>query len=209
MFESPIDLKDLRSSLDDARRTATGFATMFATQSTKARTEMTDRFEQSVSAVRSQALTVANLANAVATRAEGRIEPMVTMFVDRLPAPMDRFAADMTKQGKALRAKAHSMVVDALTDTPASTATVSTATKTVPAPVAPTARKTAAAKTTSKTTAKTTAKATAKTAATKTAKAAQTAKTAAVSTAKATVKKATVKNAARKASVTAWYSAHT
>ena len=198
MFESPIDLKDLRSSLDDARRTATGFATMFATKSTKARTEMTDRFEQSVSAVRSQALTVANLANAVATRAEGRIDPMVTMFVDRLPAPMDRFAADMTKQGKALRAKAHSMVVDALTDTPASTATVSTATKTVPAPVAPTARKTAAAKTTTKTTAK----ATAKTAATKTAKAAQTAKTAAVSTAKATVKKATVKNAARKASVT-------
>ena len=33
---------------------------------------------------------------------------MITMFVDRLPAPMDRFAADMTKQSKALRAKAQS-----------------------------------------------------------------------------------------------------
>jgi hypothetical protein len=176
MFESPIDLTEIRSALTDAGHTVVGFATLALKKSNEVRLDVTKKYEAQISDLRSQALTLAERAGETVSEIEDRVEPIVNRVTDRLPAPAASVARTLQSQGKALRHKAHEAVVEALTvDAPVAkvpakvTAAAKVTAKSAAAPTTKPAAKTSvktpvktAAKTpvrTSKTLAKTSAKA--------------------------------------------------
>jgi hypothetical protein len=115
MFESPIDLTEIRSALTDAGHTVVGFATLALKKSNEVRLDVTKKYEAQISDLRSQALTLAERAEETVSEIEDRVEPIVNRVTDRLPAPAASVARTLQSQGKALRHKAHEAVVDALT----------------------------------------------------------------------------------------------
>ena len=75
MFESPLDLTELRSVLTDAGHTAAGFATLAAKKSTELRADFNDRYAKRASDARTRAVDAANRYDAVVTKVEARLEP--------------------------------------------------------------------------------------------------------------------------------------
>ena len=191
MFETPtIDIQELRSTLTEAGNTAAGFAVLAAKRANDMRLDATSRYSTQINEFRKQALVVVNRVESARADMEAAVEPTLTKVMDRLPAPAAKVAAQAQEAVKSFQAKAHDMVVEALTAE-------------VPTPKAP-AAKTAAKpsvaktaivkKTVSKTAVAKTAKSAAKTAVAKTAKPAK--KIVAKTAAKA---KPAAKPAARKA----------
>jgi hypothetical protein len=151
MFETPIDLTEIRSTLTDAGHTVVGFATLALKKSNEVRLDVSKKYEAQISDLRSQALTLAERAGETVSEIEDRVEPMVNRVTDRLPAPAASMARTLQSQGKAFRHKAHAAVVDALTvDAPVAKAPAKTAVKN-PNPVAEAKPATQPAKTAAKT----------------------------------------------------------
>lgn len=191
MFETPtIDIQEIRSTLTEAGNTAAGFAVLAAKRANDMRLDATSRYSTQINEFRKQALVVVNRVESARADMEAAVEPTLTKVMDRLPAPAAKVAAQAQEAVKSFQAKAHDMVVEALTAE-------------VPTPKAP-AAKTAAKpsvaktaivkKTVSKTAVAKTTKSAAKTAVAKTAKPAK--KVVAKTAAKA---KPAAKPAARKA----------
>lgn len=191
MFETPtIDIQEIRSTLTEAGNTAAGFAVLAAKRANDMRLDATSRYSTQINEFRKQALVVVNRVESARADMEAAVEPTLTKVMDRLPAPAAKVAAQAQEAVKSFQAKAHDMVVEALTAE-------------VPTPKAP-AAKTAAKpsvaktaivkKTVSKTAVAKTTKSAAKTAVAKTAKPAK--KIVAKTAAKA---KPAAKPAARKA----------
>ena len=177
MFETPIDLTEIRSVLTDAGHTAVGFATLAAKKGNEIRLDASKKYESQISGFRAQAIALANRADATASELEDRFVPVVTKLTDRLPGPVGKVAHDLADQGKALRHEAHKLVVKVLSSdvvsaapTASASAAKSAARSTAAPKAAAKAAKPAAAKATKVATAKVTKVATAAKSATKAAK---------------------------------------
>jgi hypothetical protein len=106
---------------------------------------------------RLQTRALATRLDGLATKAEVRIDPMVTKFIDRLPSPLDRVATDMVKQAKQFRVSSHQFVLKTLA--PKDSAPVDADVSAAVAPKASTVAKvTSVAKATKTVTRRTTAK---------------------------------------------------
>ena len=141
MFETPIDLTEIRSVLTDAGHTAVGFATLAVKKGNEIRLDASKKYESQISEFRAQALALANRADATASELEDRFVPVVSKLTDRLPAPANKVAADLADQGVSLRQGAHKLVVKALGSTAAkSTAPKASAKSAAGKPAAPKAK---------------------------------------------------------------------
>ncbi len=116
MFENPtIDIQELRSVLTDAGHTAVGFATMAAKKANDVRLDLTDRYEVQTKDLRANMLTVVEKFADARAKVEARVEPVIESLTDRLPAPARKVVENLTESVKDAQAKAHQLVVDALT----------------------------------------------------------------------------------------------
>jgi starch synthase len=118
MFESSIDLNEIRSALTDAGHTVVGFATLALKKGNDVRLDVSKKYEAQLNDLRSQALTLAERADETVSEIEDRVEPLVHRVTDRLPAPAATVARTIQSQGRALRQKAHEAVIGALTVDP-------------------------------------------------------------------------------------------
>lgn len=203
MFESTIDLTEIRSVLTDAGHTVVGFATLALKKGNDVRLDTAKTFGSQIGDLRLQALALVEKVDETATELEERFEPLVSRMSERLPAPAASAALTLQQQGRALRHKATDVVVSALRSDASPVATSRPgATRTATAPVK-TAKKTTKKTTTAKKpVAKAAAKATPK-ASTAPKSVKKTVKTTVEKTAaKATATKSAVKASARKASAT-------
>ena len=159
MFETPtIDIQELRSVLTDAGHTAVGFATMAAKKANDVRLDLNDRYAEQTKDLRSNMLTVVEKLEDVRAAVGARVDPVVESITDRLPAPARKVVENFTDSAKEAQAKAHKLVVDALTvesvkpaaKVAASAPVAKTATKTVAKVAKPVAKKAVAKKTVAK-----------------------------------------------------------
>ena len=166
MFENVMDPKEIRTALTDAGHTAAGFAALAAKKATEVRADITERYESQLAESRKMALDVVTRLEDARTAFEAKVEPVVAKVTERLPEPAQKAIADMTEARKAFQAKAHDLVVKAITveiptvKAPAAKASTSKAAKATPKAKASTSK--ATAKVTPKTTVKAAVKATRK-----------------------------------------------
>ena len=114
MFESTIDLTEIRSVLTDAGHTVVGFATLAFKKGNEVRLDTAKTFESQFGDLRSQALAFIEKADEAASEIEDRLEPLVNRMSERLPAPAASVALTLQHQSRALRTRAHDVVVGAL-----------------------------------------------------------------------------------------------
>lgn len=116
MIETPtLDIQELRSVLTDAGHTAVGLATMAAKKANDVRLDFTDRYEDQTKDLRSNLLTVVEKFDDARSKVEARVEPVIESLTARLPAPARKVVTNLTESAKDAQAKAHKLVVDALT----------------------------------------------------------------------------------------------
>ena len=106
MFESTIDLTEIRSVLTDAGHTVVGFATLALKKGNDVRLDTAKTFESQIGDLRMQALALVEKVDETATELEERFEPLVSRMSERLPAPAASAALTLQQQGRALRHKA-------------------------------------------------------------------------------------------------------